>query len=215
MTTQNGYSARASAEQLEPTGRWREYFVVVRLADAAARDIQPCQSPAGKALPGPPGLHDLTICDARNVTHYWVTRAREVGPVEGSLYDRLGGVDAITAVARAFEDRAGKDGRINQKFARTNLDRLTKEFVDQLCQDTGGHRRQLAVHQSQHRAGGITPPATVARSARGHQPSGKRRNGQPVTGPEPGRDVAAPARPGGSDGPVAFGRPDPHIRGSS
>ena len=31
-----------------------------------------------------------------------------------------------------------KDDRINQKFARTNLDRLTKEFVDQLCQDTGG-----------------------------------------------------------------------------
>jgi hemoglobin len=42
------------------------------------------------------------------------------------------------AVARAFDDRAGKDDRINQKFARTNLERLTKEFVDQLCQDTGG-----------------------------------------------------------------------------
>ena len=58
--------------------------------------------------------------------------------MEGSLYERLGGVDAITAVARAFDDRAGKDGRINQKFARTNLERLTKEFVDQLCQDSGG-----------------------------------------------------------------------------
>jgi hemoglobin len=58
--------------------------------------------------------------------------------VERSLYERLGGIDAITAVARAFEDRAAKDDRINQKFARTNLDRLTKEFVDQLCQDTGG-----------------------------------------------------------------------------
>ena len=58
--------------------------------------------------------------------------------MEGSLYERLGGVEAITAVARAFDDRAGKDGRINQKFARTNLDRLTKEFIDQLCQDSGG-----------------------------------------------------------------------------
>jgi hemoglobin len=58
--------------------------------------------------------------------------------VERSLYERLGGVDAITAVARAFEDRAAKDDRINQKFARTSLGRLTKEFVDQLCQDTGG-----------------------------------------------------------------------------
>ena len=55
-----------------------------------------------------------------------------------SLYERLGGTDGITAVARAFEERAGKDSRINQKFARTNFERLTKEFVDQLCQDSGG-----------------------------------------------------------------------------
>ena len=58
--------------------------------------------------------------------------------MERSLYERLGGVDAITAVVHAFDDRAAKDDRINQKFARTNLDRLAKEFVDQLCQDTGG-----------------------------------------------------------------------------
>src|SRR5215813_705200 len=78
------------------------------------------------------------MCDAGNAVGPLVARAQEVGTVEGSLYERLGGVDAITAVARAFDDRAGKDDRINQKFARTNLDRLTKEFVDQLCQDTGG-----------------------------------------------------------------------------
>jgi hemoglobin len=58
--------------------------------------------------------------------------------VEATLYERLGGVDAITAVTRAFEQRAAKDDRINQKFSRTNLDRLTKEFVDQLCAATGG-----------------------------------------------------------------------------
>src|ERR1700757_1762944 len=78
------------------------------------------------------------MCDAGNAVGPLVTRAQEVGTVEGSLYERLGGVEAITAVVRAFDERAGKDGRINQKFARTNLERLTKEFVDQLCQDTGG-----------------------------------------------------------------------------
>src|SRR6516165_7899514 len=78
------------------------------------------------------------MCDAGNAIGPLVTRVQEVGTAEGSLYERLGGVDAITAVARAFDERAGKDDRINQKFARTNLDRLTKEFVDQLCQDTGG-----------------------------------------------------------------------------
>ena len=66
-----------------------------------------------------------------------------------SLYERLGGVDGITAVARAFETRAAKDDRINQKFARTNLERLTKEFVDQLCQDTGGPCRYTGLSMKQ------------------------------------------------------------------
>jgi hemoglobin len=58
--------------------------------------------------------------------------------VEHSLYDRLGGIEAITAVTRAVVDRQMKDDRINQKFARTNVDRLIKEFVDLICQATGG-----------------------------------------------------------------------------
>jgi hemoglobin len=58
--------------------------------------------------------------------------------VEGSLYDRLGGVEAITAVVRAVVDRQMKDDRISQKFARTNVARLIKEFVDMICQATGG-----------------------------------------------------------------------------
>jgi hemoglobin len=78
------------------------------------------------------------MCDAGNAVGPLMTRAQEVRTVEGSLYERLGGVEAITAVVRAFDERAGKDDRINQKFTRTNLDRLTKEFIDQLCQDTGG-----------------------------------------------------------------------------
>ena len=44
--------------------------------------------------------------------------------VDGSLYERLGGVDAITAVVRAVADRQMTDDRINQKFARTTVDRL-------------------------------------------------------------------------------------------
>jgi hemoglobin len=58
--------------------------------------------------------------------------------VERSLYDRLGGTEAITAVVRAVVDRQLTDDRINRKFARTNRDRLIKEFVDQICQATGG-----------------------------------------------------------------------------
>ena len=77
--------------------------------------------------------------------------------MDRSLYERLGGIEAITAVARAFEDRAAKDDRINQKFARTNLDRLTKEFVDQLCQDTGGPCTYMGLNMRQaHTNMGVT-----------------------------------------------------------
>ena len=58
--------------------------------------------------------------------------------MDGSLYERLGGVDAIMAATRAAVDRQMKDNRIHQKYARTNVDRLIKEFVDQICQATGG-----------------------------------------------------------------------------
>jgi hypothetical protein len=47
--------------------------------------------------------------------------------VDGSFYERLGGVDAITAVVRAVVDRQMKDDRINQKSARTNVDRLRQK----------------------------------------------------------------------------------------
>ena len=76
---------------------------------------------------------------------------------ERSLYERLGGTEGIKAVAVAFEQRAAKDDRINQKFARTNLNRLTKEFVDQLCEDTGGPCRYTGLSMKQsHTNMGVT-----------------------------------------------------------
>jgi len=55
-----------------------------------------------------------------------------------SLYDRLGGIDAITAVVGSFRDRVAGDDRINLKFARTDLARLTKMLIDQVCEASGG-----------------------------------------------------------------------------
>lgn len=55
-----------------------------------------------------------------------------------SLYERLGGIEAIMAAVRDFEDRVEKDDRINRKFAKSNLDRFVKELADQLCETTGG-----------------------------------------------------------------------------
>ena len=55
-----------------------------------------------------------------------------------SLYERLGGIEAITAVVGDFRDRVARDERINGKFARTDLSRLTKMLIDQVCEATGG-----------------------------------------------------------------------------
>jgi hemoglobin len=56
----------------------------------------------------------------------------------GSLYERLGGTEAITAVVDSFVARCAADDRINGKFARTDIPRLKSSLVDQICEATGG-----------------------------------------------------------------------------
>jgi hemoglobin len=55
-----------------------------------------------------------------------------------SLYERLGGLDAINAVVDSFVGRCAGDERINKKFERTDVPRLKKLLVDQVCAATGG-----------------------------------------------------------------------------
>jgi hemoglobin len=55
-----------------------------------------------------------------------------------SLYERLGGLDAITGVVDAFVVRCAGDDRINAKFARTDVPRLKEMLVDQVCEVAGG-----------------------------------------------------------------------------
>jgi hemoglobin len=55
-----------------------------------------------------------------------------------SLYERLGGLDAITAVVDSFAARCAGDDRINRKFARTDISRLKKMLVDQVCEAAEG-----------------------------------------------------------------------------
>ena len=58
--------------------------------------------------------------------------------MNSSLYDRLGGADAIAAVVDDFVARCAGDGRINKKFARTDIPRLKKMLVDQVAEASGG-----------------------------------------------------------------------------
>jgi hemoglobin len=55
-----------------------------------------------------------------------------------SLYDRLGGLEAINALTESWVARVGGDDRANGKFVRTDIARLIKEVADQLCEVTGG-----------------------------------------------------------------------------
>jgi hemoglobin len=55
-----------------------------------------------------------------------------------SLYERLGGLDAITAVVDSFVARCAGDDRINGKFERTDVPRLKKMLVEQVCEAAGG-----------------------------------------------------------------------------
>jgi hemoglobin len=55
-----------------------------------------------------------------------------------TLYERLGGLDAITAVVNSLVARCAADDRINSKFERSDIPRLKKMLVDQVCEAAGG-----------------------------------------------------------------------------
>jgi hemoglobin len=57
---------------------------------------------------------------------------------ERTLYDRLGGRDAIVMVVDTFVGKVAADTRINRKFARSNIPRVKAMLVDQICSASGG-----------------------------------------------------------------------------
>ena len=59
-------------------------------------------------------------------------------PKDASLYQRLGGKPAITAVVDQFVANIAADNRINQRFAKTDIPKLKGHLVDQICEATGG-----------------------------------------------------------------------------
>jgi hemoglobin len=60
-----------------------------------------------------------------------------------TLYDRLGGVDAISAVVDKFLTNVASDNTINARFGPTvsnasRLQLLRNNLIDQICEGTGG-----------------------------------------------------------------------------
>jgi hemoglobin len=100
------------------------------------------------------GLAALTAC-----TFMGVAEAKEK-----TLYDRLGGKKAITAVVDEFVGRVAADTRINSFFAATAADpqRLASfkmKLVDQICQASGGPCKYMGKDmKSAHMGMGISGP---------------------------------------------------------
>ena len=55
-----------------------------------------------------------------------------------TLYERLGGLPAITAFVDDAAARLAADPRINKKLAKTDVPRLRLHLIEQLCMVTGG-----------------------------------------------------------------------------
>jgi hemoglobin len=81
-----------------------------------------------------------------------------------TLYDRLGGKKAITAVVDEFVGRVAADTRINSFFAATAGDQqrlasFKMKLVDQICEASGGPCKYMGKDmKSAHMGMGITGP---------------------------------------------------------
>jgi hemoglobin len=70
-----------------------------------------------------------------------------------SLYDRLGGKGAITAVVETFVGNVGGDTRINGFFGSTDLTKLKMHLVNQICEASGGPCKYTGRTMKQTHAG--------------------------------------------------------------
>jgi hemoglobin len=78
------------------------------------------------------------VCTAVAVAAAWAFTSAPSFAAERSLYERLGGQGAIQAVVTKFIGNVGADKRINNWFATTDLKKLNKLLVEQVCMATGG-----------------------------------------------------------------------------
>ena len=84
------------------------------------------------------GIVSLTSCAPREEAAVDTPEVAPETTATRSLYDRLGGQDAIVSVIDTFVARVAADDRINQKFARSDIARVKSMLVEQVCEAAGG-----------------------------------------------------------------------------
>src|SRR5690348_18361695 len=80
----------------------------------------------------------LIVAAAAAVLCSGTAHAQMAAPPQKTLYERLGGMPAITAVVDDFVGNVAADRRINRFFANADVPRLKRNLVDQICNGTGG-----------------------------------------------------------------------------
>ncbi|MHB2020640.1 MAG: group I truncated hemoglobin [Candidatus Xenobia bacterium] len=100
-------------------------------------------------------LHKLAGMRDDIVTVHNETTASTAAPAADSLYNRLGGEKAITAVVDDFVGRVAQDARINHYFSSTDIPHLKHGLVTFISQATGGPseytgKSMHTVHQGMH-----------------------------------------------------------------
>lgn len=70
-----------------------------------------------------------------------------------SLYDRLGGEKAITAVVESFIKRLAADPVTGPRFAGANIPRLRRTLIEQVCEATGGPQKYTGMDMRTAHAG--------------------------------------------------------------
>ena len=78
-------------------------------------------------------------------------------PAQKSLYDRLGGKEAITAVVQHLWGVVAKDDRINGFFAHTKPEAFAGQLIDFLCQGSGGMPARSASTAKASAVSGVSP----------------------------------------------------------
>ncbi len=85
--------------------------------------------------------------------------AASAAPRQKSLYERLGGMEAITAVVDEFIKNLAADERVNKKLAKSgmNVPRVRLHLIEQVCEATGGPCKYTGLSmKASHKNMGVT-----------------------------------------------------------
>jgi len=77
---------------------------------------------------------------AQNTNSSTTSGAMMAAQPKKSLYERLGGMEAIKAVVDDFMGNLAADERVNKKFAKSGMNgpRVRLHLIEQVCEATGG-----------------------------------------------------------------------------